>query len=44
MDRCSEIDMTAANVIAMGLVAGWNQNNQWDWEANGNETWLKLGS
>jgi len=24
------------------LSAGGNGNNQWDWECNGNKTWLNL--
>jgi len=27
----------------MRLTAGENVNNQWDWEGNGNKTWLNLG-
>jgi len=28
----------------MGLAAGWNVNNLWDWKGNANKTWNSLGA
>jgi len=38
----NELLFLDTTVSSTGLAAGGDENNQWDWERNGNKTWLNL--